>query len=231
MAGLVAESAGFDRNCPGPEPLKVAAVISWYGLWMAQIARNVTDAVDGFFIGKRYLIHDRDPLYTAEFLAILAETGVQSVSLPPRSPNLNAYAERFVRTIKESCLERVIVFGETSLRHAVTQFLAHYHEERNHQGLDNRSEKPISWQCSPARLIQDSTSSLMPTPNALKYTRKMCNRSAWSLVSRIIDRPFRSPKLLRAWVRRRSYSFRKLDIFGLLVRGVVDVASSAARRG
>ena len=64
---------------------------------MTQIARNLTDAVDGFFIGKRYLIHDRDPLYTRDFLNMLAEAGVQSVKLPPRSPNLNAYAERFVK--------------------------------------------------------------------------------------------------------------------------------------
>jgi putative transposase len=70
------------------------------GLWMSQIARNLTDAIDGFFTGKRYLIHDRDPLYTTDFLTILAGFGIQSIKLPPRSPNLNAYAERFVRTIK-----------------------------------------------------------------------------------------------------------------------------------
>jgi putative transposase len=74
------------------------------GLWMVQIARNLTDAVDGFFAGKRYLIHDRDPLYTREFLATLATVGIEFVKLPPQSPNLNAYAERFVRTIRENCL-------------------------------------------------------------------------------------------------------------------------------
>jgi putative transposase len=79
------------------------------GLWMAQIARNVTDEMDGFFKGKRYLIHDRDPLYTKEFLNMLADLGIESVKLPPRSPNLNAYAARFVRTIKESCLEQMIL--------------------------------------------------------------------------------------------------------------------------
>jgi hypothetical protein len=61
-------------------------------LWMAQIARNLTDDVDGFFKGKRYLIHDRDPLYTPAFLNLLADAGIESVKLPPRSPNLNAYA-------------------------------------------------------------------------------------------------------------------------------------------
>jgi putative transposase len=113
------------------------------GLWMAQIARNVTDGVDGFFKGKRYLIHDRDPLYTREFLSMLADVGIESVKLPPRSPNLNAYAERFVKTIKESCLERMIFFGEDSLRNAVREFVEHYHLERNHQGLGNALIVPI----------------------------------------------------------------------------------------
>jgi len=84
------------------------------GLWMSQIGRNVTDAVDGILHGKRYLIHDRDPLFTAEFLNMIADVGVKSVKQPPRSPNLNAHAERFVRTIKETCLEQMILFGEES---------------------------------------------------------------------------------------------------------------------
>ena len=108
------------------------------GLWMSQIGRNVCDPGDGLLLAKRYLIHDRDPLFTAEFLDMLAEVGIQSVKLPPRSPNLNAYAERFVRTIKESCLDRLILFGEVSLRKVVREFVAHYHGERNHQGLGNR---------------------------------------------------------------------------------------------
>ncbi len=108
------------------------------GAWMTQISRNWTDEVDGFLVGKRFLIHDRDPLFTAEFRETLAAAGVESVRLPARSPNLNAYAERFVRTIKESCLERMIFFGEPSLRRATCEFLAHYHRERNHQGLDNQ---------------------------------------------------------------------------------------------
>src|SRR5262249_829968 len=91
------------------------------GLWMAQIARNLTDAVDGFFAGKRYLIHDRDPLYTREFLATLATVGIKSVKLPPQSPNLNAYAERFVRTIMEDCLGQMIL-----LRNAIREFVTHY---------------------------------------------------------------------------------------------------------
>ena len=73
------------------------------GLWMSQIGRNMTDAVDGILNGKRYLIHDRDPLFTAGFVQILAASGIESVKLPLHSPNLNAHAERFVRTVKESC--------------------------------------------------------------------------------------------------------------------------------
>src|SRR6516162_9694779 len=107
------------------------------GLWMNQIGRNLTDVVDGILKGKRYLIHDRDPLFTTEFLQTLADSGVASVKLPPRSPNRNAHAERFVRTIKESCLERMILFGEGAVRKATAEFIAHYHTERNHQGLDN----------------------------------------------------------------------------------------------
>jgi putative transposase len=108
------------------------------GLWMSQIGRKITDAVDGILLGKRYLIHDRDPLYTAEFLSLLTGVGVESVKLPPCSPNLNAYAERFVRTIKESCLDRLILFGESSLRKTVSEFVTHYHTERPHQGLNNQ---------------------------------------------------------------------------------------------
>ncbi|HEY6272574.1 MAG TPA: integrase core domain-containing protein [Terriglobales bacterium] len=109
---------------------------------MNHIARNLTDAVEGLLKGKRYLIHDRDPLFTAEFVKMLAETSVASVKIPPQSPNLNAHAERFVRSIKESCLERVILFGETSVRKATAEFAAHYHRERNHQGLENRLISP-----------------------------------------------------------------------------------------
>jgi transposase InsO family protein len=111
-------------------------------LWMSQIGRNLTDAVEGILSGKRYLIHDRDPLFTTEFLKMVAEVGVKSVKLPPRSPNLNAHAERFVRSIKESCLDRMILFGEGSLRKGIQEFVMHYHRERNHQGLENRLITP-----------------------------------------------------------------------------------------
>jgi len=112
------------------------------GSWMTQTARHLTDGWDGFLHGCRYLIHDRSPLFTKEFVTMLQSAGVQSVRLPPRSPNLNAYAERFVRTIKESCLDRMILMGEASLHRAASQFVLHYHAERNHQGLENKIIQP-----------------------------------------------------------------------------------------
>ena len=104
--------------------------------------------------GKRYLIHDRDPLFTAEFLKMIGDAGVESVKLPPRSPNLNAHAERFVRSIKESCLDRMIFFGEDSLRVAIQNFVAHYHTERNHQGLENQLISPEAGPLNNAGEIQ-----------------------------------------------------------------------------
>jgi transposase InsO family protein len=109
-----------------------------YGEWMEQMARNLTDVVDGFLRNARHLIHDRDPLYTRSFDEILKSAGVQPVRLPPRSPNLNAYAERFVRSIKEECLNRVVVLGEGHLRLVIREYVEHYHRERNHQGLNNK---------------------------------------------------------------------------------------------
>ena len=105
--------------------------------WVMQCGRQITDPIEGCLRGKRFLLHDRDPLFSEAFRETLAATGVETVRLPPHSPNLNAYAERYVRTIKESCLDRMILFGERSLRRAIREFMAHYHHERNHQGMAN----------------------------------------------------------------------------------------------
>ncbi len=105
---------------------------------MNQIARNLTDCEDGFLNGSRYLIHDRDPLFTKSFRETLRSSGVETVKLPSRSPNLNAHAERFVRSVKSECLAQIIPLGERHLRHAVTEYMEHYHVERNHQGIDNK---------------------------------------------------------------------------------------------
>ena len=109
-----------------------------YGAWMEQAARNLTDAFDGFLRNAGHLIHDRDPLFTRAFDQILTTAGVTPVRLPPRSPNLNAYAERFVRSIKEECLSRLVVLGERHLRLLVREYVEHYHLERSHQRLGNQ---------------------------------------------------------------------------------------------
>ena len=119
-----------------------------YGTWMEQMARNLTDPVDGCLRRARYLMHDRDPLDTRVFGEILEGGGVQPIRLPPKSPNLNAYAERFVRSMQEECLSRVVPLGEGHVRFLVGEYVEHYHRERNHQGLDNqllqRPPPPVS---------------------------------------------------------------------------------------
>jgi transposase InsO family protein len=111
--------------------------------WMVQVARNVTMEEWGFLAPGQYLIHDRDTKFCAAFQHIIDDAGVERVVLPPRSPNLNAYAERWVRSVKEECLARLILFGEASLRHALTQYVAHFHHERNHQGKGNALLFPL----------------------------------------------------------------------------------------
>jgi hypothetical protein len=106
--------------------------------WMAQIARNLTDSGEGFLRDAHYLIHDRDPMFTRQFTAILKAGGVKTIKLPARSPNLNAHAERWVRTIRQECLRGIIPLGEAHLRHTLREFVEHYDRERNHQGVDNR---------------------------------------------------------------------------------------------
>jgi transposase InsO family protein len=137
IAGLVRHHVLFVIDLK-TRRVEIAGIVHQpYEAWMKQVARNLTDAVDGFLLGHRHLIMDRDPLFTRAFRAMLAASGVQSVRLPVRSPNLNAYAERFVRSIKSECLARVVSLGKRHLRELVHQYVSHYHLERNHQGLGN----------------------------------------------------------------------------------------------
>src|ERR1700694_1939528 len=105
---------------------------------MKQMARNATLEDLGCLHPCRYLLHDRDTKFCESFREVLKAGGVKPLKLPARSPNLNAFAERCVRSIKEECLSRLILFGEASLRRAVQQYIVHYHGERNHQGKENR---------------------------------------------------------------------------------------------
>ena len=106
--------------------------------WMEQQARNVTMEEWGCLRGCRYLLHDRDAKFCQSFRELIKTGSVNPLRLPARSPNLNSYAERWVRSVKEECLSRLILFGESSLRRALQQYIVHYHEERNHQGKGNR---------------------------------------------------------------------------------------------
>ena len=119
--------------------LKIAGITATRnGEWMRQIARNLVDCEDGFLVNSRHLIRDREPLFTRAFAETLKRAGVHPVKLPVRSPNLNSYAERFVRSAKSECVGQVIPLGERHLRRVVSEYVEHYHRERNHQGIGNR---------------------------------------------------------------------------------------------
>ena len=108
-----------------------------HGAWVERVLRQQLDDFDGFLRNHKYLIHDRDPLFTKSMIEMLASAGTKSIKLPPRSPNLNAYAERFVRSIKHECLDRIIPIGEKHLWRAVDAYVQHYNHDRPHQGVEN----------------------------------------------------------------------------------------------
>ena len=113
--------------------------------FMKQVARNLTDPIDGFLLGQRFMIIDRDSKYCQGFIDIIKDAGTKPVRCPAKAPNCNAYAERFVRSIKYECLNKMIFFGIGSLQRAIRNYLDHYHRERNHQALENNliSPEPI----------------------------------------------------------------------------------------
>ena len=100
--------------------------------WMEQLARNAVDPENGHLRHQRYILHDRDTKFCASLRAILETEGVTCMALPPHSPNLNAFAECWVRSAKQECLRKLVLFGEGSLRRALSEYITHYHEERNH---------------------------------------------------------------------------------------------------
>jgi putative transposase len=101
------------------------------------MARNVTMEGTGFLANCRYLLHDRDSKYSPAFRQLIKAEKVKTLALPPQSPNLNAYAERWVRSIKEECFSKLILFEEGSLKRALHHYEIHYHQDRNHQGKNN----------------------------------------------------------------------------------------------
>jgi transposase InsO family protein len=105
--------------------------------WMEQIARNLTDCYEGFLTGKRLLVVDRDAKFSPRFKSILQDLGIGNLLTSYLAPNMNAYAERFVRSIKSECLDRMIFLGRESLVRAIAEYAEHYQEERSHQGIGN----------------------------------------------------------------------------------------------
>ena len=104
---------------------------------MGQVARNLTDSESGTLGHQKYILHDRDTKFCSGFTSTLSDGGLQPLRLPARSPNLNAFAERWVRSVKQECLSKLILFSEASLKRVLAEYLAHYHAERNHQGKHN----------------------------------------------------------------------------------------------
>jgi putative transposase len=107
-------------------------------LFMEQIVRTLTMAEAGVVSLPQVLICDRDRKWSHDVRRRLRDAGIRVVLIPAHAPNANAYAERFVRSITEECLDRIIPIGERHVRHVITEFVEHDHRERNHQGLDNR---------------------------------------------------------------------------------------------
>ena len=100
--------------------------------WITQMARNAVDHTSGGLRQCRYLLHDRDAKFCAVFDEVLASDGIDALKIRPRSPNLNAYTECWVRPVKDECLSKLVLFGERSLQRALTEYLEHYHRERHH---------------------------------------------------------------------------------------------------
>jgi transposase InsO family protein len=105
--------------------------------WMKQMARNLTMAGEEMLQGCRYLLHDRDAKFCTSFDEVLRSAGIEPLTLPPHSPNLNSHLERWNRSVKEECLSKIILFGEASLRYVLANYVQHFHTERNHQGKGN----------------------------------------------------------------------------------------------
>jgi transposase InsO family protein len=112
------------------------------GEFMAPVARNLTDPIDGFRREMRHRILDRDAKFTEQFKRILEDDGVKPVDTAYQAPDRNAFAERWVQSVKRECLSKVILFGERHLRRVLAEFLEHYHRDRRHQGIGNQRITP-----------------------------------------------------------------------------------------
>ena len=114
------------------------------GSFMAQVARNLTDHVDGFLRDKKFLILDNDSLFAKQFCGTLEDAGVMIGRTAFQAPDMNAFAERWVQTVKRECLSKLILFGEEHLRRTLSEFANHYHQDRPHQSLGNTPIAPTN---------------------------------------------------------------------------------------
>jgi transposase InsO family protein len=141
-------------------------------IWMRQIARDVTMDEWGFLSDCRYLIHDRDTKYCQQFRRIIESGHVTPIVLPARSPNLNAYAERWVKSVKDECLSKSILFGESALRRAINEYVIHYHAERSHQDKGNALLCPARTSRRLRRCTEQATTCRERLGGLLKYCHR-----------------------------------------------------------
>ena len=112
--------------------------------WVTQQARQLSWQIQEGRLPARGLIHDRDAKFAASFDTVFAAEGVEIVHTPYRAPRANAYAERWVRSVREECLDHLLILGESHLRRVLTAYVAHYNQARPHQGLGQRTPVPSS---------------------------------------------------------------------------------------
>ena len=129
--------------------------------WMEQTARNVTDYPGGILRGKRFLVIDRDSVFSLRFKAALKCSGIELLVTAYQAPNMNAHAERFVRSIRSECLDRMIFVGRAPLERAIGEYMAHYHGERSHQGLGNKIPSGVPAQRGGAVCVRERLGGLL----------------------------------------------------------------------
>lgn len=129
--------------------------------WMAQVARNLTMAGETFFNGRKFLFMDRDTKFCEGFRGIFQGAGIRCLRLPRESPNLNAYAERWIRSVRQECLNELpFISGEAGLTKVLSQYLEHFHHERAHQGIGNKipfPEHPMPAETKPVSELQSKS--------------------------------------------------------------------------
>ena len=155
-----------------PRPVIAGTRVNPDEAWMVQATRNLLDSTDGFLSTAKFLVHDRDPLFTKTWELLLNSDGITSVAIPAQSPNCNPHAERFIKSIRNECLDHFIVFGEAHLRHLVQQYVAHYKAERFHQGMGG---KLLTQNADSAN--DNSTSGTIKTHSRLAGTLNFYQRS------------------------------------------------------